>query len=152
MGRCFADLGRDVLSQRQTNRAHSKYSFLTMGKGGEKQEDPGTSSAPPAENVDGPRKDFHWDEGGEPHALRKAEILKAHPEIRELMGPDPMTKYQVFAVVAAQVAMAWWASRQTGGLVPWRTSWAARRTACSWACTKYRTTWRSSSRRSGAWC
>ena len=90
-----------------------KYSFLTMGKGGEKQEDPGTSSAPLAENVDGPRKDFHWDEGGEPHALRKAEILKAHPEIRELMGPDPMTKYQVFAVVAAQVAMAWWASRQS---------------------------------------
>ena len=59
-----------------------------------------------------PRRDFHWDEGREPHALRKTEILKAHPEIRELMGPDSNTKYQIFVVVAAQVAMACWASGQ----------------------------------------
>lgn len=38
----------------------------------------------------------------EPHALRRKAILKAHPEIRELYGPDPSTCPKVLAVVALQ--------------------------------------------------
>jgi sphingolipid delta-4 desaturase len=43
----------------------------------------------------------------EPHAVRKGEILKAHPEIRQLMGYEWRTKYMVAATVALQVFMAW---------------------------------------------
>jgi hypothetical protein len=35
------------------------------------------------------------------------EILKKHPEIKELMGPEPLTKYCVAATVLLQVGMAW---------------------------------------------
>ncbi len=60
-----------------------------------------------------PRNDFYWDESGEPHALRKKQILAKHPEISKLMGHCPYTKYQVVAVVTAQVALAYWASQQS---------------------------------------
>lgn len=43
----------------------------------------------------------------EPHAKRRGEILKAHPEIKDLMGPEWRTKYIVAATVALQVFMAW---------------------------------------------
>ena len=39
----------------------------------------------------------------EPHASRKTEILKKHPEIKELMRPEPLTKWVVFGTVALQV-------------------------------------------------
>mmetsp|Transcript_53930 Transcript_53930/g.122917 ORF Transcript_53930/g.122917 Transcript_53930/m.122917 type:complete len:340 (+) Transcript_53930:100-1119(+) len=64
---------------------------------------------------DGPRNAFHWDNGPEPHAERKAKILKAHPEIRDLMGPCPYTKYQVAFVVSLQIALAYGAS-----FLPWK--------------------------------
>jgi sphingolipid delta-4 desaturase len=43
----------------------------------------------------------------EPHAARKMEILKKHPEIKGLMGPEPLTKYVVGATVALQIGCAW---------------------------------------------
>jgi len=54
-----------------------------------------------------PRSDFHWDDKQEPHAIRKTQILKAHPEIKKLMGPCPYTKYQVAFVVSLQIFMAY---------------------------------------------
>jgi len=53
------------------------------------------------------RKDFFYRTGPEPHAERKVKILEKHPEIKELMGYEPLTKYIVAATVALQVFMAW---------------------------------------------
>eukprot|EP01083_Nonionella_stella_P133584 406096_1 len=67
-----------------------------MGRGGESE--PGLRNA------------FMWSDKPEPHAERKAKILKAHPEIKTLMGPCPWIKYQVFFVVALQIIMAKYAT------------------------------------------
>eukprot|EP00960_Hanusia_phi_P030511 748670-Hanusia_phi.AAC.4 len=52
------------------------------------------------------RGDFFHSEQQEPHAPRKEKILKAHPEIKQLMRHEPLTKYIVFLSVSAQVALA----------------------------------------------
>ena len=44
----------------------------------------------------------------EPHAKRRREILEKHPEIKELYGPDWKTMPQIFAVVAAQLSLAYY--------------------------------------------
>jgi len=53
------------------------------------------------------KEDFFWKEGDEPHAARKLEILKKHPEIKTLFGPEWRTKYIVLATVMLQVFTAW---------------------------------------------
>ncbi|MES1914608.1 MAG: hypothetical protein MHM6MM_006658 [Cercozoa sp. M6MM] len=62
------------------------------------------------------KKDWHWVESEEPHVTRRAQILKAHPEIKKLYGPEPLTIPILFFVVALQMAsayaatfMPWWA-------------------------------------------
>ncbi|KAF8582531.1 delta 15-fatty acid desaturase protein [Ramaria rubella] len=42
----------------------------------------------------------------EPHRSRRAEIMKAHPEVTKLMGHEPLTKYVALFVVALQFTMA----------------------------------------------
>jgi len=64
-------------------------------------------SAANAGEVVSTRRDFLWDKEGEPHAIRRGEILKKHPEIKELMGFEWRTKYIVAATVALQIFMAW---------------------------------------------
>lgn len=51
----------------------------------------------------------------EPHVQRTREIIRAHPEIRKLFGPTPVTAVYVFGLVAVQILMAhyvkdapWW--------------------------------------------
>eukprot|EP00931_Biecheleriopsis_adriatica_P091582 TRINITY_DN65466_c0_g1_i1.p1 TRINITY_DN65466_c0_g1~~TRINITY_DN65466_c0_g1_i1.p1 ORF type:complete len:345 (+),score=61.48 TRINITY_DN65466_c0_g1_i1:51-1037(+) len=51
--------------------------------------------------------DFFFKDDAEPHATRRGEILKKHPEIKNLMGPEWRTKYIVAATVALQVFMCW---------------------------------------------
>eukprot|EP00438_Fugacium_kawagutii_P026736 Skav221544 [mRNA] locus=scaffold2670:74506:85249:+ [translate_table: standard] len=51
-------------------------------------------------------RDFLFADNLEPHASRRKEILKAHPEITQLMGPEWRTKYLVAATVALQITMA----------------------------------------------
>mmetsp|Transcript_60505 Transcript_60505/g.187442 ORF Transcript_60505/g.187442 Transcript_60505/m.187442 type:complete len:336 (-) Transcript_60505:59-1066(-) len=51
--------------------------------------------------------DYIWSKEEEPHAARRTLIIKAHPEIKELMGPEWRTKYIVVATVALQIFMAW---------------------------------------------
>ncbi|GAO18884.1 uncharacterized protein UV8b_07577 [Ustilaginoidea virens] len=53
-----------------------------------------------------PKHDFLWTYTEEPHRTRRLAIIKAHPEITKLCGPEPLTKYVVLGVVALQVALA----------------------------------------------
>lgn len=51
--------------------------------------------------------DFTWSYTEEPHRSRRKEILAKHPEVKELFGVDPRSKYWVFLSVAIQFAAAW---------------------------------------------
>jgi len=54
----------------------------------------------------GARDRFYWSNEEEPHVARRRAILKAHPEVNKLMGPEPRTKWIVLALVAAQVSLS----------------------------------------------
>merc|ERR1712166_387082 len=51
--------------------------------------------------------DFLYRDGQEPHKMRAEAIRKAHPEVKELMGPEPLTKYMAVAVVLTHVSIAY---------------------------------------------
>ncbi|CRG85444.1 sphingolipid delta-4 desaturase [Talaromyces islandicus] len=50
---------------------------------------------------------FFWTYTEEPHRSRRQAIIKAHPEVTKLCGPEPLTKYLVFAVVSLQISCAY---------------------------------------------
>src|SRR6185436_2513118 len=59
--------------------------------------------------------DFTHSDAAEPHRARTKEILRKHPEIRDLIGPDPRTLWYALAIVSLQIAVAvfvahrsWW--------------------------------------------
>ncbi|KAJ0412291.1 hypothetical protein ATCC90586_009481 [Pythium insidiosum] len=58
--------------------------------------------------------DFHWVGSDEPHATRRKLILAKYPQIKELMGHDPNTKYVVLFVVALQTYCAFLAPSLSG--------------------------------------
>ncbi|KAK3325796.1 sphingolipid delta-4 desaturase like protein [Apodospora peruviana] len=51
-------------------------------------------------------RDFIWTYTEEPHRTRRLEIIKAHPEVTKLCGPEPLTKYVVAGVVTLQILLA----------------------------------------------
>lgn len=51
--------------------------------------------------------DFILSDEAEPHAQRRAEILKKYPEVKALFGYEWRTKYIVGVTVLLQVMMAW---------------------------------------------
>ncbi|CAM9830713.1 sphingolipid delta(4)-desaturase/C4-monooxygenase DES2 [Lampetra fluviatilis] len=51
------------------------------------------------------RTDFEWVYTEQPHTERRKQILAKHPEIKELMGPDPQLKWVVSVMVLVQVLM-----------------------------------------------
>jgi len=51
--------------------------------------------------------DFFWTYTEEPHRTRRMAIIKAHPEVTKLCGPEPLTKYVVLGVVSLQIATAY---------------------------------------------
>ena len=60
-------------------------------------------------------KDFKYSDQAEPHKERTREILKAHPEIRELISRNPNSIYFIAAIVALQIFISillseqqWW--------------------------------------------
>ncbi|PWY93729.1 hypothetical protein BO94DRAFT_532662 [Aspergillus sclerotioniger CBS 115572] len=50
---------------------------------------------------------FFWTYTEEPHRSRRQAIIKAHPEVTKLCGPEPLTKYVVLGVVSLQVCCAY---------------------------------------------
>jgi len=61
------------------------------------------------------RKDFYFSYTDEPHASRRKEILAKYPQIKDLYGYDPQTKYVVCFWVISQFIMSyclrnanWW--------------------------------------------
>ncbi|RKF63651.1 Sphingolipid delta-desaturase [Erysiphe neolycopersici] len=51
--------------------------------------------------------DFFWTYTEEPHRTRRQAIIKAHPEVTKLCGPEPLTKYLVLLVVSLQIFCAY---------------------------------------------
>lgn len=50
--------------------------------------------------------DFVYSDIEEPHAARRREILAKYPQIKELMRPEPRTKWMVLVTVLLQIFMA----------------------------------------------
>ncbi|KAL2073812.1 hypothetical protein VTL71DRAFT_11138 [Oculimacula yallundae] len=65
----------------------------------------GTAQAPPLLEVK--EHDFFWTYTEEPHRTRRMAIIKAHPEVTKLCGPEPLTKYLVLLVVSIQILCAY---------------------------------------------
>ncbi|KAF2280585.1 sphingolipid delta4-desaturase [Westerdykella ornata] len=63
----------------------------------------GVSETPKEEDHDR----FFWTYTEEPHRTRRQAIIKAHPEVTKLCGPEPLTKYLVALVVSIQVLCAY---------------------------------------------
>ena len=57
----------------------------------------------PASKYDG----FFWTYTEEPHRTRRQAIIRAHPEVTKLCGPEPLTKYLVVLVVLLQIYCAY---------------------------------------------
>ncbi|ERF74604.1 Dihydroceramide delta(4)-desaturase [Endocarpon pusillum Z07020] len=51
--------------------------------------------------------DFFWTYTEEPHRTRRQAIIRAHPEVTKLCGPEPLTKYLVVLVVLLQIYCAY---------------------------------------------
>jgi len=51
--------------------------------------------------------DYEWSYTDEPHATRRKEILAKYPQIKELYGFDPRTKYVCVWWVVTQLLLAW---------------------------------------------
>ncbi|PVH80691.1 sphingolipid delta4-desaturase [Cadophora sp. DSE1049] len=51
--------------------------------------------------------DFFWTYTEEPHRTRRMAIIKAHPEVTKLCGPEPLTKYLVLLVISIQILCAY---------------------------------------------
>ncbi|OJJ44743.1 hypothetical protein ASPZODRAFT_71426, partial [Penicilliopsis zonata CBS 506.65] len=77
--------------------------------------EPSTRIPPPNTSVE---DHFFWTYTEEPHRSRRQAIIKAHPEVTKLCGPEPLTKWVVFGVVALQIFCAW-ALRNTS-MLDWR--------------------------------
>jgi sphingolipid delta-4 desaturase len=63
------------------------------------------------------KRDFTYSDSPEPHRERTKAILKAHPEIRKLIGRTPASFLLIVGVVTMQIALAvalkdqpWWAA------------------------------------------
>jgi len=60
--------------------------------------------------------DFEWTYTEEPHATRRTLILKDHPEIKNLFGHHPASKYYCAATVFLQIFLSIYCSRPS---TPW---------------------------------
>jgi sphingolipid delta-4 desaturase len=61
------------------------------------------------------KTDFVYSQNSEPHRLRTKQILKEHPQVRQLIGRNPKSFFGIIFLVALQIALAillhnqaWW--------------------------------------------
>lgn len=64
------------------------------------------------------RPEFNYVDTGEPHAIRRKEILKKYPELRKLFGYDRKQAITTILVIIAQLALAYFIPRLAGDLGP----------------------------------
>src|SRR5882672_5057468 len=62
-----------------------------------------------------PTSAFHFSSSPEPHRIRTLQILKQHPEVKKLMGKNPVTVLAIIALVAGMIGLSylvkdspWW--------------------------------------------
>jgi sphingolipid delta-4 desaturase len=67
--------------------------------------------------MSGSRSDFVHSNAPEPHRGRTKEILGRHPEIRGLIGHNPLTFWYTVAIVAGQFGLAWFLAGQAWWVV-----------------------------------
>ncbi len=65
----------------------------------------------------GNKSSFYSSAEGEPHRQRTKEILKKHPEIRQLIGRNPSTFFFILGLVGLQICMAYLLREQSFWLV-----------------------------------
>ncbi|KAA2242396.1 fatty acid desaturase [Chitinophaga agrisoli] len=63
------------------------------------------------------RTDFVHSANPEPHRIRTKEILKEHPDIRQLIGKNPLTIFAIIGLVSFQIVMAWLVRDQSWWIV-----------------------------------
>jgi len=81
-----------------------------MGKGGSATPEASSWVAHKPNPVEAkePRSDFFWDTSDEPHATRRIQIMKAHPEVTKLFGHEWRSKYIcLFLLVIPQIWLSW---------------------------------------------
>lgn len=67
-----------------------------------------TTTATLEKNMDAAESnDWLWTYQEEPHRTRRQQIIKAHPEVTKLCGPEPLTKWVVLLVVSIQFITAY---------------------------------------------
>lgn len=72
-----------------------------------KSNDTYTFQTPPAHESIEVLNEFYWTNEKEPHVLRRKEILAKHPEVKQLVGHEPKTKWLVLMVVCLQLTVAY---------------------------------------------
>ena len=98
-----------------TSKRRGCEATFSMGKGGESSTDQlnGATSwtartLKPVEKLEA-REDFIWDTTDEPHASRRKEIMKAHPEVKKLFGHEWKSKYLcMFLLIIPQIWLSWY--------------------------------------------
>jgi len=63
------------------------------------------------------KKSFVYSQESEPHRNRTKTILKAHPQIRNLIGKNPLTIFAIIALVLFQTLMGWAVEGQSWWIV-----------------------------------
>ncbi|MVT09193.1 fatty acid desaturase [Chitinophaga tropicalis] len=61
--------------------------------------------------------DFTWSNEPNPHHVRVRQILKQHPEVKQLIGKNPYTIFMIIGLVGAQVGISWWLQDMSWWLV-----------------------------------
>ena len=51
---------------------------------------------------------FRFSEASEPHRVRTLQILKQYPDVKKLMGKNPLTIFAILGLVGGMIALSFW--------------------------------------------